>query len=83
MPYFIYVDYVYLNEIDELPKRYHEIFIHNICHDINIMTPSYIFRKYLIKLPRMYVEGMIFPWMQHNFHIVTKVSRIDERNRKS
>ena len=57
MPYFIYVDYVYLNDIDELPKRYHEIFIHNICHDINIMTPSYIFREYLIKLPRMSVEN--------------------------
>ena len=48
MPDFRYGDYVYLNDIYESPKGYHDIFIHILYPDITIMTPSYLLRNYLI-----------------------------------
>ena len=37
---FTYGDYVYLNEIDETPKMYHQIFINKIEPNMTITTPS-------------------------------------------
>ena len=50
MPDFSYGDYAYLNEIDEKPKSYHEIFIHNICPDITIMNPRTLWINNLLNM---------------------------------
>ena len=41
-----YGDYVYLNRINDIPKRYSEILIHNIFPDVTIKTPIMLLRKY-------------------------------------
>ena len=48
-PDFCSGDYVNLNEIDEWPKRYHKIFIGNICPETTTMTLGIILRNKLIK----------------------------------
>ena len=45
---FNYGDYVYLNEIDEKSKRYHQLFIHNEEPQMTIMKPKKLFKKSLI-----------------------------------
>ena len=47
---FIYGNCVYFNDIYYIPNIYHEIFIHKICPDVNIITPVYILRYYLKKM---------------------------------
>ena len=42
--------YIYLNGIDNKPRSYHEIFIHNIIPDITVITRSVILRKNLINI---------------------------------
>ena len=64
------------------PKRYHVIFIHNICPYINIMTPRIISRNKLLNMSIMYVENMNIPWAKQNVHIVAKNSIIYVRNSK-
>ena len=75
--YFVYFDY-----LDVTQKLYNGIFIRNRCPDINIMTPIYLMRNYLIKLSIMYAEIMIIPWMNNKVHIVAKLSGIHVWNRK-
>ena len=43
---FSYGDYVYLNDMNEIPNRYSEILFSNICADVTIKTPSTTLRKY-------------------------------------
>ena len=72
MSAFSYCNYVYFNDIYESAKRYIVNLVNKICHDIKIMTRSYLFRKYLIKFSRVYVENVNILWMWKNVHIFEK-----------
>ena len=51
-----------------------EIFILNICTDINIMGPSHILRNHLIKLPRIYFGDIIISLIRQNVRTVANPS---------
>ena len=48
MPDFIYMYYVYLNDIDETQIFHHKILIHQKELDMTIMTPSILLMKSFI-----------------------------------
>ena len=70
MPDFTDVDYVYLYDIDETPKGYHNIFIHKREPDMTIRTPSILLTKSLIQLPEIFPDKRIVPSIQLNVLIV-------------
>ena len=60
MPYFVYVYCVYFNEIDEIPKSYHQSFIHHNKPNITIITPGNILKRSLIQFPVMFSKTILF-----------------------
>ena len=81
MPYFTCVDYIYLNEIYDIPKKHHQLFIYKEEPGTTI-TPPKPFEGEVNKIPTMFVERMFLPWIQENVQVVSQISRIDVWNQK-
>ena len=60
---FTYGGYVYLNDIDEIPKHYHQLFIHKKGPGMTITSPKTLLKKKLIKYPTNVVDSMLVPWI--------------------
>ena len=73
MTSFIYGNHVYLKEIYERPKRYHQLFIHNEKPQIIIMSQKTT-KKSLIQFPSMSIDKILVSWLKNQ--IVSQLSTI-------
>ena len=83
MPGFNYIYYAYLNEINEIPKLYHQLFKHKEEPGMTITTPKILLNNLLIQFPTIFVGKMLVPQIQVNVWVVVKLSRINVWNQQS
>ena len=74
--------YLYIDEVNQKTKIYHNNFIckKNIIIILNTLST---FCGKVNKRIKFFVEEMISPWMNRNIHIVTELSKIEVSNSKT
>ena len=61
MSYFTYVDCIYLDDNDDIPKHYHKSFIKKHDPVITITSPMIVLEERLKTLPKHFFENMLVP----------------------
>ena len=85
IPDFTYGDYLYLHEIDKVPKHYHQIYIKKKEPRIILTSPMRLLKEKLIKPPNIFFDKILVPRIQEKFQVVAQLLRIyvwNQQNQK-
>ena len=59
-----YGNYVYLNDINEIPNNYHKTFIHKEYPGMTINPPKTLLKEKFKTFTKIFVGIMLVPWIK-------------------
>ena len=83
MPYYTYVEYVYINNQQDAPEEHHIQWILKTQLDTYITSLSKLMEELLKNLPNLFVDEMIKEYMCEYVKVVSHLSNFVKYNKES